>query len=166
MSDVTHPAPCPGPDAHVTRRGSRSCSDHVKASNPERADRRGMPCRRDPSPGLDVCVMHGAELTWGTASEVHKGASEFPGTDTTEQAGSPVFYEPYARERAHLVKVCAEAIRAGVEERRVQLAEQQGAAVAEAIRRILCDLGLTAEQQTLVGEVVPRHLRAIAGGGE
>ena len=56
------------------------------------------------------------------------------------------------------------AIKAGVEERRVRLAESQGELVAGVIRAILSDLGLTVEQQALVGEVVPRHLRLLAGG--
>ncbi len=86
------------------------------------------------------------------------------GTTTTERAAPSIWYELYVRERAHLVKVCAEAIRAGIEERRVQLAEQQGALVAEAIRRILADLHLSVEQQSQVGEIVPRHLRALGGG--
>lgn len=75
-----------------------------------------------------------------------------------------VWYRTYQAERAHYVNVCAQALKAGVEERRVKLAEHQGAAVAGAIRAILADLGLTAEQQSLVSDVVPRHLRLLAGG--
>jgi hypothetical protein len=60
------------------------------------------------------------------------------------------------------VKVCSEAIRAGIEERRIRLAEQEGALVAQAIRAILADLNLTAEQQERVPEIVPRHLRALS----
>ena len=51
------------------------------------------------------------------------------------------------------------AIDAGVEERRVQLAEEQGRQLAEVIRRILADLDLTPEQQARVPVVVPRRLR-------
>jgi hypothetical protein len=42
-----------------------------------------------------------------------------------------------------LVRICAEAIRAGIEERRVRIAEQQGALVADVIRKILDQLDLT-----------------------
>jgi hypothetical protein len=62
-----------------------------------------------------------------------------------------------------LVKVCESAIRAGVEERRVRLAEGQGALVADVISKILGDLDLTEDQQAAVAEVVPRHLRLVAG---
>lgn len=79
----------------------------------------------------------------------------------TEEAAPNIFLKLYQAERAHLVRVCGEAIKAGIEERRVRLAEQQGALVAQAIRAILNDLGLTPEQQALVPAVVPRHLRAL-----
>lgn len=222
MPDPQHPAPCPGPDAHRTRTGGASCTGHVKASSPERAHRKGMPCTKAPVRGGTVCASHGGnagqvraagqrrqqeaaaeravatlglsrtidpsealleevwrtaghvdwlaqrvrdleqdDMTWGTR-RVKTGGDD---AGTTQEAGPPVWYELYARERAHLVKVCAEAIKAGIEERRVRLAEQQGALLADVIRRILADLDLTASQQLLVGEVVPRHLRAIAGGG-
>lgn len=59
--------------------------------------------------------------------------------------------------------VCAAAIKAGVEERRGRLAEQHDELVAGAIRAILADLGLTPKQQVLASEVVPRHLRLLAG---
>jgi len=62
-----------------------------------------------------------------------------------------------------LVRICSEAIKAGIEERRVRIAEQQGALVAEVIRKILGDLELTPEQASKAGVVVPRHLRALAG---
>jgi nucleotide-binding universal stress UspA family protein len=101
-----------------------------------------------------------ADMTWGVV-RVKDGGDD---RGTTEQAGPPVWYQLYERERTHLVKVCAAAIGAGIEERRVRLAEQQGALVAEAIRRILSRLDLTAAQQLLVGEVVPAELRALAGG--
>lgn len=75
-----------------------------------------------------------------------------------------VWYRTYQSERAHYVNVCAQALKAGVEERRVRLAEAQGEAVAGAIRAILGDLRLTAAQNALVAEVVPRHLRLLAVG--
>ncbi|QZN85313.1 hypothetical protein [Cellulomonas sp. C5510] len=103
-------------------------------------------------------------LVWGTTKVVDKQSGEAPGTDTTQEARPSIWYELYGRERKHLVTVCQAAIKAGVEERRVRLAEQQGELVAGAIRAILADLGLTAEQEALVAEVVPRHLRVLAGG--
>lgn len=73
-----------------------------------------------------------------------------------------VWLEIYQQERRHLREVCRDAVNAGVAERAVQLAEQQGAALAGAIRAILADLSLTPEQMALVPAVVPKHLRAVA----
>lgn len=97
-------------------------------------------------------------LVWGVTREKTGGEDR----GTTEEAAPSIWLKLYQAERAHLVKVCSEAIRAGIEERRVQLAEKQGALVAQAIKAILTDLGLTAEQEARVSEIVPRHLRALA----
>jgi len=97
-------------------------------------------------------------LVWGVTKK-KTGGDDF---GTTEEATPNIWLKLYQTERVHLVKVCSEAIKAGIEERRIKLAEQQGELVAHAIRAILTDLGLTAEQQARVPEVVPRHLRALA----
>jgi len=97
-------------------------------------------------------------LVWGTVRR--KSGGEDWGE--TQEAAPSVWLKLYQAERAHLVKVCSEALRAGIEERRVKLAESQGALVAQVIRAILGDLDLSVEQQALVPDVVPRHLRALA----
>lgn len=97
-------------------------------------------------------------LVWGVTREKTGGEDR----GTTEEAAPSVWLKLYQQERQHLVKVCEAAIRAGIEERRIRLAEQQGALVAQAIRAILDDLHLTTEQQARVSEIVPRHLRALA----
>lgn len=109
-----------------------------------------------------VRELEQAAVTWGMTEQVEKSAGEFPGVDTTHAAAPNVWVDLYTRERKHLVDVCKAAIAAGIEERRVKLAEQQGNLLASVIRRILGDLDLSAEQQALVPEVVPRHLRAVA----
>ncbi|MFE2969907.1 hypothetical protein ACFXKC_40820 [Streptomyces sp. NPDC059340] len=96
-------------------------------------------------------------LVWGVTRE--KSGGEDHGT--TEEAAPNVWLKLYQQERTHLVKVCEAAIRAGIEERRVRLAEEQGALVAQVIRLILADLNLSAEQRQLVPQIVPRHLRAL-----
>ncbi len=101
-------------------------------------------------------------LVWGKTEEVDKGAGEFVGVDVTHAAAPNVWLDLYYKERRHLLDVCKAAIQAGVEERRVRLAEQQGQLLASVIRAILDDLGLSAEQQAKVATVVPRHLRAVA----
>jgi hypothetical protein len=97
-------------------------------------------------------------LVWGKTKEKQGGED----WGQTSEAVPNVWLRLYQQERDHLVKVCTAAIKAGIEERKIQLAEQQGALVAQVIRAILGDLQLTPEQQARVPEVVPRHLRALA----
>ena len=106
---------------------------------------------------LETPGQRGA-LTWGT-TKVKTGGDD---AGTTQEAKPSLWYELYARERAHLIRVCSEAIRAGVEERRVRLAEQQGDLLALAIRRILEAFGLADDPR--VPEVVPGVLREIGAG--
>ena len=106
------------------------------------------------------------QLVWGKTKEKTAAGGEDAGFDVevTESSVPSVWYSLYEKERAHLVAVCTAALRAGVEERRVRLAEAQGAQVAEVIRAILDDLSLTLEQQQKVATVVPARLRLLAGG--
>lgn len=88
---------------------------------------------------------------------------KFGGDDAGEtfEAAPSVWLQLFNAERDRLVRVCAAALKAGIEERRVKLAEQQGILVAAVIRRILTRLNLTDEQAALVGTVVPEELRAL-----
>lgn len=97
-------------------------------------------------------------LVWGITRRKEGGDDR----GTTEEAGPNVWIKLYQEERKHLIKVCGEAIRAGIEERRVKLAEAQGALVVKAINAILNDLDLSAEQAAKISDVVPRHLRALS----
>lgn len=106
-------------------------------------------------------IEHGS-LVWGTTEVVDKGAGEFTGTDTTDAARPNVWLTLYQSERKHLVDVCKTAIAAGLAERQVRIAEQQGEQLVRVIQAILGDLQLTPEQQRLAVEVVPRQLRAAA----
>lgn len=105
-----------------------------------------------------VAELEERELVWGRTKDKWGGEDR----GTTEEAKPHVLLTLYQEERKHLVRVSAEAIRCGIEERRVKLAESQGALVAGVIRAILGDLQLTPEQQAKVSEVVPRRLRELA----
>lgn len=99
------------------------------------------------------------------------------GQRKTLEAKPSVWYELWMRERAHLVKVAAAAARAGVEQRRIELAEQTGLLFASVVRRVLDSvLQVLLERGHDVREfwddevrvIVPREFRAIdavtAGG--
>ncbi|CAH0255550.1 hypothetical protein SRABI83_03234 [Arthrobacter sp. Bi83] len=111
-----------------------------------------------------VQELEDEELVWGKTQHDDGVGPQGIVDVTTEKAAPSVWYELYMKEREHLAKVCALALRAGIEERKVKLAESQGLLVADVIRRILGALGLTPEQQQLVPEIVPRELRALASG--
>ncbi len=101
-----------------------------------------------------VRELQSADVVWGKAEE--------SADDVKYKAGVSVWVQLQQQERAHLVRVCKETIAAGVEERRVRLAEQQGSMLAGVIKAILGDLDLSPEQAAKVSSVVPRHLRAVA----
>jgi hypothetical protein len=101
-------------------------------------------------------------LVWGKTKEEDHQATEFPGLNVTETAAINVWAQLYMAERKHLVDVCAAALKAGVEERFVKLAESQGALLASVIKAILGDLDLTPEQAAKAPDVAARHLRAVA----
>jgi hypothetical protein len=64
------------------------------------------------------------------------------GTTRTEVEAAPtVWLTQYQKERDHLRKVCADAIRAGVEERLVRLEEEKAVRLAACVRGIVSDLG-------------------------
>lgn len=65
-------------------------------------------------------------------------------------------------ERKHMVEVAKSALMAGVAEREIRLAEQQGAILADAIEKILERMQLTPAQLDLIPEVVPSVLRAVS----
>ncbi|NUR02558.1 MAG: hypothetical protein HOY79_40300 [Streptomyces sp.] len=96
------------------------------------------------------------------AARIVQGLSSmrYVGATGAEQLRAEVAVYERALDRA--AKVLTDMVKLGLEARQVGLAEAQGVLVAQAIRAILGELGLTPEQQARVPEVVPRHLRALA----
>ena len=66
-----------------------------------------------------------------------------------------------SQERDRCASFCLKAIAAGIAERQVRLAEQQGALIAEVIRAMIADpeFGLSVEQQEVGRKIASRHLR-------
>lgn len=75
-----------------------------------------------------------------------------------------VWAELYADERDRLGRLAKLAIDAGIAERQVQLAEQQGALIAQVIEATLTDLGLNDRQLEAAPAIVRRHLLALPAG--
>lgn len=68
----------------------------------------------------------------------------------------------YREERSHLARVAKMAIDAGVAQRMVSIAEDQGRILASAIRAVLTALDLSPQQASMVPHIVPPILRAVA----
>lgn len=111
-----------------------------------------------------VQALDPAVLTWGRTEQVDKGSGEFPGTDVTYTAVPPVLLELYLRERKHLVEVCRVAIAAGVEERRVRLAEETGREMAALFHRVLDAIDLSEDQRALVPALLAQEVQALMEG--
>lgn len=67
-----------------------------------------------------------------------------------------VWLKLYQAERKHLMDIAKACIAAGIEERRVKLAEQQGELMAKVIQGILKDLGVADKPET--PKIVRKHL--------
>lgn len=140
----------------------------------------GLPIDIDPGKALlnEIARTYGAvmwlegkvrelspdELIWGV-TQTDKGVGPQGPVDTeTSKAEPSAWYVLYMNERKHLVTVTTAALKAGIEARRIKLAEDQGMLVAEVLRKVLDALNLTPEQQALVPQIVPQQLRLLAAG--
>ncbi len=85
-------------------------------------------------------------------------------SEVTEQAGVNVWLRLYLEERKHLVEVAATAVRIGIEERRVRLAEDQGQLLVLGLRWLFDELGLKTRQLERAHELTGRMLTALAAG--
>lgn len=102
------------------------------------------------------------QLTWGTTKETTKISDTTGHEEKTETNATPhIAYRMLTDASNRLATYASAALKAGVDERRIQLAERQGNLVQAAIRQILTNLNLTPDQQALIPTVVPAALRLI-----
>lgn len=109
--------------------------------------------------------LQAEDLEWGTTQHREGSGPEGPIDVETKEAVPHIAYKLLTEAQDKLAAYASAALKAGVEERKVRLAENQGQLVAQAIRAILDALDLTEAQRELVPTVVPAQLRMIAGGG-
>ncbi len=116
--------------------------------------------------GAVVADLDQDALVWGRVKETH-GTQLEKGTDNgvTYAAGPNAFVELWHRERKHLVDVSRACISAGIEERRVRLAEAAGQELASVVRAVLDRLQLSDEQRSLALVVVPEEFRRLGEAG-
>lgn len=110
-----------------------------------------------------VADLEPQHLTWGKTQEEEGFDGQGEVSKTTSTAAVNVWVELYERERTHLLAVAKAALAAGIAERQIRLAEQQGQLVADLLRAVIGDpeLGLTPAQIVTARKVASRHLLAI-----
>ena len=106
--------------------------------------------------GDKVNTLDDREVTHGITRTIqHADGSR----DTVASASVNLWVKLWQEERDRLARVCKLTLDAGVDERRVRLAESQGQMIVDVIRATLAELQI--EETEHVHGVVSRHLRAI-----
>lgn len=102
----------------------------------------GLPVDVDPQTALLEEVHRTAgHVAWLGQKVAELDEADLKQLDMSERFEKPaVWVEMYERERAHLVKVAATCISAGIAERQVRLAEDQGRQLADVLRNVIGDV--------------------------
>jgi hypothetical protein len=105
-----------------------------------------------------VRVLEEHELTWGVTEEVEKGSGEFTGTDVTSAAKPNIAYVMLVDASNRLERYSTAALKAGVDERRVRIAEQQGTLLQGVLVAVLGELGHDVSPGSVAAQVILRHM--------
>lgn len=112
--------------------------------------------------GVDLHpVEHLLEELHRAAAVVRVLGGHLAEVEIVSDRGTHPLYRLWSDERDRRAQLASLAMRAGAEERRVRLAEERGAQVAEVIVAALMDLGVD-PHQLHVRQVIAGHLRAAA----
>lgn len=105
-------------------------------------------------------------LVWGQTKQDEGVGPQGPVDVATYEVGPNIWWKLLREAEDQLAKYSTAALRAGVERRQIELQEAHALHLAQAITRILDQLGLSQDQARLVPTVVPAVLRSlpIAGG--
>lgn len=123
-----------------------STRNHVKRANDEKAHRAvvtfGLPREIDPHGALlEELHRTAGHVAWLSSFIAEMDEDELKQRDMTGKFEKPaIWVELYQAERAHYAKVAKAAIDAGIEERRVKMAEGQGELLGQVIRNVLADV--------------------------
>jgi hypothetical protein len=103
------------------------------------------------------------KLVPASGGDEGEGSIPLPAVDEMRFAAPALHIWIVVRQQAmdRLVNFSFAALKAGIEERRVRVAEQQGMLLAQAVQGILKELGV--DQRPEVAGIVRRHLTLVAG---
>lgn len=110
--------------------------------------------------GAVVATIDQDGLVWGLSEDVVGGKNH----GKTFKAAPNIWLALYQTERKHLASVSAAAIKAGIDERRLELEKSQSTAISTAFFAMLDALNLTDEQRVLALEMFPALLEQIGKG--
>jgi hypothetical protein len=144
----------------------------------------GTPVETDPGQGiLDEIARSAGHIRWLEQKLIALDEAEVVQTEyhvSEERSGGPgggyelrrrelrpeisPWWALYERERKHFASVCAGAVRAGVEERRIRIAERQQDVLEAAFVAAIADLGLDPHDSRVRKVLGARLQQAIEGG--
>ncbi|MET3949696.1 hypothetical protein [Arthrobacter sp. UYEF36] len=101
-------------------------------------------------------------LTWGRAQTDVGVGPEGPIDKVTEKAGPSAWWTLLRAAEDQLADYSTKALKAGIAERQVRLAEGQGRLVAEVVARIYARLNLTPEQMAMKDEIAREEFMRLA----
>lgn len=102
-------------------------------------------------------------LVWGVTQHRTGVGPEGPIDETTESTDLNVYVRWLHTAEDQLARYATAALKAGVEQRQLDIREAEALVFVGAINSILTALQLTTEQQQLVPTIVPQALRALEG---
>lgn len=108
--------------------------------------------------GEVVAQLRKSDVGWGITKE-KRGGDDW---GTTNEAKVNIYVALYNEERKHLARVSAEAIKAGVEQKRLDLETHRAELVVGMLGSIFDGLELTPEQASKLDELVPKALTGLA----
>lgn len=127
----------------------------------ELADMLGVPIDVDPHSALLEELHRTAGLVAWLETQARIDGRERMLVETIVGERPSGLVDLWQKERDRLVKVAAECAKAGVEERRVSIVEEQGRQVSQLIRGILRGLGVPEDERT--AEVVRSQMMLVRG---
>jgi hypothetical protein len=108
----------------------------------------------DPDQFVKSFWLRGRQSGWIGKNEIDQNDS---------RSAAAIWVELYLAERRHLAAICRTALAAGIEERRVRMAERQAERVADVIVGILYDLNIDPEDER-VRVIIYKWLQMAATG--
>jgi hypothetical protein len=122
----------------------------------------GIPTEIDPHSALLQELHRSVGVVEWLAKQVQQaGTVLYVDEDGNEKNKTNVWFREWQRERDRAAKVAESCARAGVEERRVAIVEDQGRLMSQLLRAVLSDLGVPLDDATT--RVVRRHLELTMG---